>query len=357
MTRFLNFILGAAVFALLAVPGVAAAQAGSGVDEQTGPVSFANAASGNIHSGKVITETQRSPLRAGQSKLSQDRATVPKSGDQGEIAAMGPNYLVHLGRFGASNPFPAGVKSKDHDVVAELTDTNVPIASATANYALLDNGRANPRPLDNSVVVFQNAKTSVDCSDTHAPKATASADKLWVRNGNDALAPAVVPAGTKKLEVANIKVGAPMNVDGVDKAKTTSKLTIGRLTAFDQLIKQDAWRSGDITVAAGWQIDIDTHVVKTDGTSTNIHTKIVLGGVSCSLPKGFVAKPADADIQAIAITPPVPTNIPAGVSAPVVESGGGSPLGFALLGGGAALAVGAVLTLRRRRSPAARAGD
>jgi hypothetical protein len=342
---------------LLAVPGVAAAQAGSGVNEQTGPVSFANAASVNIQGGKVITETQRSPLRAGQSKLSQDRATVPKAGDQGEIAAMGPNYLVNLGRFGASSPFPARVTSKDHDVVAELKDNDVPIASATADYALLDNGRGKPTPLDNSVFAFQNAKTSVDCSATNAAKATVSADRLWVRNADDALVPVDVPVGTKKLEVANIKVGAPMQVDGVDQAKTASKLTIGRLTAFDQLIKQDVWRSGDITVAAGWQVDIDTHVVRTDSASADVHTKIVLGGVSCSLPKAFVAKPADADIQAGAGAPVVPTNIPAGGSAPVVDNGGGSPLGFALLGGGVALAVGALLTLRRRRSPAARAGD
>jgi hypothetical protein len=350
MTRSLTKVaLTAAVFALVAAPGVAFAQTAAEVDEQTGPVSFANAASVVVDTSKVVTETQRSPLRAGQSKLSQDRSSVPKSGDQGEINAMGPNYWLSLGKFGSPSPFPAGVKSLDHQVVAELKDTNVPVASATADYALLDNGRGGPTAGDNSVFALVNAKTSVDCSATNAVKATTSADKLWVRGADDKLAPVAVPTAAKPLVVPGIRVGAPMQVAGIDPAKTRSTLTISRLSSFDQLVKQDVWRSGAVTAAAGWQAEITTHVVKLDGNAADVHTKFVLGGVSCSLPKGFVAKAA-ANSQVVPATSAVPTNVPAGGAPPVVaEAAGNSPLGFALFGGGVVLALGAVLVLRRRR--------
>jgi hypothetical protein len=349
MTRSLTTVaLAVAVFVLVAAPGAATAQTGVDVDEQTGPVSFANAASITVDTSKVVTETQRSPLRAGQSKLSEDRSSVPKAGNQGEINAMGPHYWLSVGQFGSPSPFPAGVKSMDHDVVAELKDTNVPVASATANYALLDNGRGKPTPADNSVFTLLNAKTSVDCSATNAAKATISADKLWVRTAEDKLVSVAVPTAATPLVVPGIRVGAPMKVDGLDKDRTTSSLTIGRLTSFDQLIKQDVWRSGDITVAAGWQVDLATHVVRTDGGVADVHTRIVLGGVSCSLPKGFVAKPI-ANAQTSSTTPAVPTNVPAGGAPPAAAGGNSSPLGFALFGGGVVLALGAVLTLRRRR--------
>jgi hypothetical protein len=345
-----KFALVGAVFALLAAPGVATAQTAPQVDEQTGPVSFANAASVVIDAGKVVTETQRSPLRAGQSKLSQDRASVPKSGDQGELSAMGPNFVVRLGQFSGESPFPAGVKSQDHDVVAALQDTNVPVASATANYVLLDNGRGHTAPADNSVFAFQNAKSSVDCSTTKSAKSATTAEKLWVRDAEDKLVQVGVPVGTAKVEVGGLKVGAPMTIAGVDPAKTTAKLTISRVTQFDQLIRQSVWRGGDITVVGGWQAEIDTHVVRADGSFADVHTKIVLGGVSCSLPKSFVKLNAAA--PASAATSTVPTNVPAGgvpVTAEAAGNPSGSTLGFVLFGGGLVLAAAAVLVLRRRK--------
>jgi hypothetical protein len=347
MTRSLTKVaLAAAVFALVAAPGVASAQTAGDVDEQTGPVSFANAASVSVETSKVVTETQRSPLRQGVSKLGQDRASVPKNGDQGEINAMGPNYFLSLGKFGSPSPFPPGVKSLDHDVTASLKDTNVPVASAVADYALLDNGRGGPAAVDNSVFALVNAKTSVDCSATNAAKATVGADKLWVRNAEDKLVAVDVPE-SKPLVVPDLRVGAPMQVSGVDTAKTTSTLTLSRLTSFDQLIKQDVWRSGDITVAAGWQAEITTHVVGTGGETKDVHTRFVLGGVSCSLPKDFVAKPA-MNAQVAPTSPAVPTNVPAGGEPPPAEAAGNPALGFALFGAGVALAIGAVLALRRR---------
>jgi hypothetical protein len=345
-----KFALVGAVLALLAAPGVATAQTAPQVDEQTGPVSFANAASVAIDAGKVVTETQRSPLRAGQSKLAQDRSSVPKSGDQGELSAMGPNFVVQLGRFSGQSPFPAGVQSQDHDVVAALQDTNVPVASATANYVLLDNGRGRGTPSDNSVFAFQNAKSSVDCSATKAAKSTTTAEKLWVRDAQDKLVQVGVPTGTGKVEVGGIKAGAPMNIDGVDPARTTAKLTISRVTQLDQLIRQSVWRGGDITVAGGWQAEIDTHVIRTDGSFADVHTRVVLGGVSCSLPKTFAK--LTSGTPAGQAGPTVPTNVPAGGMPPVVaeaaDTSRGSALGFGLFGGGLVLAAAALLTLRRR---------
>jgi hypothetical protein len=356
MTRSLTKLaLVGAVCALLATPGVAAAQTVAEVDEQTGPVSFANGASILIDAGKVVTETQRSPLRAGQSRLSQDRTSVPKSGDQGELNAMGPNFVVQLGTFSGQSPFPAGVKSQEHEVIAALQDTNVPTATATANYALLDNSRGRATPGENSLFAFQNAKSVVDCSTTKTVKSTTTADKLWVRDAEDKLVQVGVPAGTDKVEVGGIRAGAPMKIDNVDLSKTTAKLTISRVTQFDQLIRQNVWRGGDITAVGGWLAELDTHVIRTDGSFADVHTKVVLGGVSCSLPKTFAKlTPGTPSAQ---VTPTVPTNVPAGgvpVAAEAASTSQGSALGFVLFGGGLVLAAAAVLTLRRRKPGADR---
>jgi hypothetical protein len=355
MTRLVTTLAaGAAAFALVAAPGVASAQSDSAVDENTGPASFANVAAVKIgdpgtNGGSVISETQRSPLVPSQSHLSQDRTSVPKSGDKGETDSMGPNYVVYLGRFGPNGPFPAGVTSRGHNVVAALQRTHVPTAVAETHYALLDNARGGTGPTDHTVLAFENAKTSVDCSGPTKSTATIAADKLWVRNGKDELARVPVPAGDKSFRVTGIKLGAPVAVAGATPAKTTSDLTISRLTSFDQLLKQDAWRRGDITVAAGWQVDIVSHVVKGNAKPEDIHTKIVLGGVSCSLPKTFAAMAMSGGISGPVTQPSVPTNIPAGVMPPDADAGGGSLLGFSLLGAGFLLASGAALALRRRQ--------
>jgi hypothetical protein len=344
----------AAVFVTVAVPGVASAQGDAGVDESTGPASFVNVAAVKVgdqgtNGGTVITETQRSPLRAGQSTLSQDRASVPKNGDKGETDSIGPNYVVHFGRFNAPGPFPAGVKSREHKVVAALQFTNVPAAVAETHYALLDNARRGTGPTDRTVLAFENAKTSVECSAPKKVTVTTAADKLWVRDDRDQLVRVPVPASGKPLHITGVKLGAPSPVPDADPAKTTSELTISQLTSFDQLIKQNGWRSGDITVAAGWQVDIVTHLVTSGGTAENVHTRMVLGGVSCSLPKGFAAKAAVTTTPGTATQPAVPMSIPAGGDAQEAGAGSAPVLGYELMGGGALLAAGAVLVLRRRR--------
>jgi hypothetical protein len=280
--------------------------------------------------------------------FSQDRASVPKSGDKGETDSIGPNYVVHLGRFNAPGPFPAGVKSREHKVVAALQVTNVLTAVAETHYALLDNARPGAGPTDHTVLAFEYAKTSVECSAPKKATATTVADKLWVRDVKDQLVRVPVPASGKPLNIAGVKLGASSVVADADPAKTISDLTISRLTSFDQLIKQDAWRSGHITVAAGWQVDIVTHLAKSGGTAENVHTRMVLGGVSCSLPKNFVAKAAAATPGTVT-EPPVPVIIPAGGAAHEAGAGSASVLGYELMGGGALLAAGAVLVLRCRR--------
>jgi hypothetical protein len=348
-----KLVVGTAVLALVALPGIAAAQGSAPVDENTGPVSFANVAAIKVGpdsgGGFVITETQRSPLRPGISTLSQDRTVVPQ--DDGERGALGANaqYQLAVGRFGDPSPFPAEVKSTDHHVVAALEATTVPSAVAESNYALLDTGRGKASPADDAVVVFSDAKTSVDCAAVDAETSTATAAKLWVRDTTDQLAQVAVPTGTQKATMTGVKAGPPAAVDGASADKTTSDVTVSRVTSFDQLLRQDAWRGGDVTAASGWQVDIVTHVVTESGVQ-DVQTRIVLGGVSCSLPKGFVALPAAGTATSEGAQPVVPTNIPAGVTASA-DRKTGSPWGFALVGVGVALAAAAAAMWRRRAVP------
>lgn len=333
MTRLATKLASAAaVLALVSVPGIATAAPAGPVDEATGPASFANIAGIKVGpdqgAGFVIAETQRSPLSPGTSTLSQDRTVVPK--DDGERAAIGANaqYSLTVGRFGDPSPFPAEVKSADHQVVASLAATTVPSAVAESNYALVDAGRGKASPADNALVVFEDARSSVECSAVDKTTSTDTAAKLWLRDAKtDQLVSVAVPSGTQAATMTGVKAGPPAAVKGALAEKTTS----------------------DVTAVSGWRIDVVTHVVTADGPGDDVHTRIVLGGVSCSLPKGFVALPSGGATGGDPSTQPdVPTAIPAGTAAAPATHDTGSPWGFALLGGGVVLAIAASMLWRRR---------
>jgi hypothetical protein len=357
MTRFATKLaLSGAVLALVSVPGIASAASTAStvapVDEATGPASFANVAGIKVGpdqgAGFVIAETQRSPLSPGTSTLSQDRTAVPK--DDGERAAIGANarYSLTVGRFGDPSPFPAEVKSADHQVVASLAATTVPSAVAESNYALLDSSRGKASPADNAIVVFEDARSSVECSAVDHTTSTDTAAKLWLRDAKtDQLVSLAVPSATQAATMTGVKAGPPADVEGALAEKTTSDVTVSRVTSFDQLLRQDAWRGGDVTAVSGWRIDVVTHVVTAAGPGEDVRTRIVLGGVSCSLPKGFVALPAGGATGGDPSTQPVvPTAIPAGTAAVARDTG--SPWGFVLVGGGVVLAIAASVRWRRR---------
>ncbi|GAA4551002.1 hypothetical protein [Amycolatopsis samaneae] len=351
-----------ALVVLVAVPGVASAQAPQQVDEKTGPVSFANIASvrigagGGQHGGALITETQRSPLSPGQSKLSADRVAVPNN--DGEKATLGGHYQIDLGKFaGASaSAYPAAIASRDHEVTAALQQSTVPTAVAETNYAIRDNWQGGEKPLDNTVLVFEGARSAVDCAAPGRTTATTAVAKLWVRGTDGTLAPAAVPGGGSALQVKDLKLGPPGDVPQASKEKTTSDVTVSRVTAFDQLVRQDGWRDGDVTAVGGWRVDITTHVRNDQNVSMeDVKTNVVLGGVSCSIPKSFVARPAGGTGTGATgqQQPTVPTQVPAGyVAAAAPEDGFRLPLGFGLLGGGLAFAALAVVLGRRRRAKA-----
>ncbi|MEV6825526.1 hypothetical protein [Amycolatopsis sp. NPDC051102] len=359
MRRFVTraAALTAVVFPLAGV-GVAEAQS-QAVDEKTGPVSFANIASVRIgaegqHGGALITETQRSPLLPGQSKLGADRVSVPK--DDGERATFGGHYQIDLGRYSASqNPYPPGVSSRDHNVFAALQATNVPNAVAETNYALRDNWQGGARPVDNTVLVLEGAKTSVDCTGPAKLSSASSVTRLWVRQAGGGLGIVPMPGGNAGLQLTNLRLGPPGDITNADPATTVSDLKLTRVATFDQLIRQDGWRGGDFTAVAGWRAEITTHVKDAQGTALqDVRTTIVLGGVSCSVPKGFVAKTAGPAGGATATQAPVPTQVPAGylgAAAPATDGDSSRvPLGLGLLFGGVFFAAVALLLGRRRRT-------
>ncbi|GAB3163436.1 hypothetical protein GCM10027258_83770 [Amycolatopsis stemonae] len=358
MTRFVTkaAVLTAVLFPLVGA-GVAGAQA-QGVDEKTGPVSFANVASVRISSagqpgGALITETQRSPLLPGQSKLGADRVSVPK--DDGERATFGGHYQIDLGHYTNGNPYPPGVAIRDHNVVAALQATTVPTAVAETNYALRDNSRGGANAIDNTVLVLEGAKTSVDCTAPSKLTGTSTVTRLWVRQGGG-LGIVPMPGGTAGLELKNLRLGPPGDITNASKDTSVSDLRLTRVSAFDQLIRQDGWRGGDYTAVAGWHVEITTHVKDAAGTALqDVVTNIVLGGVSCSIPKGFVAKAAGGTGGGTSATQAaVPTQVPAGylgAAEPDTGSDGSRvPLGIGLLFGGVFFAAVALLLGRRRKS-------
>ncbi|AGM04683.1 hypothetical protein [Amycolatopsis keratiniphila] len=349
MTRFVTKLAAAtAAVALASVPGLASAQTTQAVDEKTGPVSFANVASVRIgNPGSLITETQRSPLTPGLSKLSPDRTVVPR--DEGEKSTFGDKWAVNLGRFGAQSPFPPGIASRDHNVVAALQQTTVPTAVAEGNFALLDNGRGGAKPADNTVLVLEGAKSAVDCSSPGKTTSSTSVGKIWVRDETGALK----PSGASGVDVKGLKLGPPSVIknENIGKDDTTSDLTVSRVTAFDQLIRQDGWRNGDVTAVAGWKVDIVTHVRDDAGKDLReARTTLVLGGVSCSIPKNFVAKPAGGTGPGAApAQPAVPGTVPAGGIPPQAADSTRTVVGLSLLGGGIVIGAAAMLLLRRRK--------
>lgn len=409
-------VCAVAAVAFAAVPGTAYGT--EGVDERTGPVGYANAAAlavvddgSGAGGGSVISETQRSPLLPGTSRLSPNRSRLPQS--DAERDAAGPNYLLRIG---------------GHDITATLRDTHVPAAAAEADFVLTDRGS------DKTVLELRAARSEVECLSPDRVRERATADRLSLLTRDGQLRAVDLPKGDGVVKREDLPFGPPIEVES-DGATVTSDVTIRRVTSFDQLLRQDQWRDGDVTAVAGWLVEIVTHVQQaeesqesqkpqesqesqeaqeseqlgqspesgepaveqatpTDSsdtadstdttdtgagsdteTSTNppsvatstarsggqaharqIRTKLVLGGVSCSLPTDFTAR----DTAGASTRPSVPLTIPAGVRQPAQQSAApaadNTPLGVGLLGGGVALGALA-LALARLRGGRARRGQ
>ncbi|MBK1786572.1 hypothetical protein [Prauserella cavernicola] len=352
MSRFVTTLVVCGAVLVAAAPGVALGQEPpDAVDENSGPVAFANVASMRIDGdgqsgagGSVITETQRSPLLPGTSTLAQTRSALPAT--DGEREAAGPNYLLG---FGADSEVPEGVSPREHAVTATLRDTTVPTATAEATFAL------NDLSSDTPVVAVEGARSTVECATPDAPRAETTAERLLLLDENGELSPVEPPSGDEPVTRTGLRFGAPIEVEGADPGKTVSDVVLSKVSSFDQLVRQDQWRDGDVTTAAGWQVEIVSHVKDAEGADLReVTTRFVLGGVSCSLPAGFEAVTPGGGEQEPA-RPQVPVKIPAGVQA--APSSSAEPLGWALVGGGVVLGAAALLLVTRRRQAGSAADD
>ncbi len=349
------------------------------VDPETGPVAFANVASMAIADdgygrpgGSVVSETQRSPLTPGVSRLGESRSALPAS--EGERAAVGPNYRLDI---------------EHHDVVAGLGESGVPEAGARADFALTD------LATDVTVLEFERARTSAECVSAAEPESDASASRLSVTGADGVLRPVSLPEPGGEVRRQNLPVGAPVEI-GEDEV-ATSDLRIRPVTEFGQLLRQRQWRDGEVTAVSGWLVEIDTHVRPAESDAgerfdlpvpaeitegapeaptagdgdgeqqpvRTIETTFVLGGVSCSVPRDFASGGGG---QAEPGAPSVPVTIPAGVGAPggslaraEVRAEGPDDAqpattvwGTALLAGGGVLALAALLLARKAGSPRTR---
>ncbi|MFD8500629.1 LPXTG cell wall anchor domain-containing protein [Amycolatopsis sp. NPDC059657] len=369
MTRFATKLATVTACSLLVAAPIASAQE---TEKATAPESYANIA--GIQTGESVfpvvednkdatgysAEVSPSLTEPGKNTLPAERLTLPQDSlDFGTDTSdkkyafhtkeemdkhLGEHYQLNLGSFDdGKSPFPDGIASTKFSGSTELQDTHVPSASTEGNFALRDLQLKGDAATDQTVLVIQGAKSSVECESKDKQTASTTADKIYVRE-SDGLQPQLMPT-EKPLELKGLSFGAPkdLTVTGtdVDPALTKSDVTISKLTKFDDLIKQKEWRKGDINAAAGWEVKIVTHVFKDAATELRTDdrfvTRYVLGGVSCSLPSDF-----EPEV--------VPTAVPAGYASPAAPGESGtSPVGFALLGAGALLAGGAAFVVRRRR--------
>ncbi len=227
---------GVLVVALGALP--AQARAGEDGDRAAEPVAYANVASLAVRDdgwgrpgGSVISETQRSPATPGTSSL-EGRSALPDS--DGERRATGPNYTLDL---------------EPHDVSATLTDSRVPAATARAGYTLTDRGAG-------TVLTF-DAATSVRCPAPDATVAEASGS-LSLLDRAGALTRVDLPDGTGRVRREGLPFGPPTAVGPGERA--VSAVTVRRVSAFDDLLRQDGWRSGAVTAVSGWVVRIETRI-------------------------------------------------------------------------------------------------
>ncbi|OQO89615.1 hypothetical protein B1813_22115 [Saccharomonospora piscinae] len=357
------------VLAPVFVPAPAVADPAA-VDPDTGPVAYANAASLAVtddgygaRGGSVISETQRSPVTPGSSRLGPARSAVP--GSDGERAAVGPHYRLAI---------------EGHDVTATLRERRVPAAEARADFVLTDRA-AEAEPV---VLSFESSVTAVECSSAEDVTAEATAARLSMLDADGDLTPVEPPRAGDEVRRRDLPFGPPGEI--ADDERATSDITVRRVDDYEQLLRQDQWRDGDVTAASGWLVEIDTHVWRADGDGSGlldlpglghagdtenaedaesapvrtIETTLVLGGVSCSVPSGFV-RHGGGGAEPGAPAPSVPVTIPAGAGAPVEARSAGTDTGTgpsgasgawwgaALLGAGA-LFGGAALVLARRAS-------
>ena len=373
---------GVATVTLAVLGGAGPTSAAPAVDSETGPVSFANPASLEVLSdddpatapARLITETQRSPLGPGTSRLDQaDRAAVPEQGDESGIV---PNYRIGLG---------------EHKVVASLGENHVPRAGAEIDYTL---EYLTPAGSPKRVLTLSGARTAVACPGAGSVTSSASAASLRILDANGGMEEVPLPRGDGAVTRAGLPFGPPVDVQGAEGKDVSSDITISRVNSFDALLRQDEWRDGPVTAVSGWQVEIVTHITPTaksepdpksepaaksedapadatsdagtteqsktqrqdtaapaDVASTEIRTRIVLGGVSCSIPSDFTPVATGSGGGAAAnSTPDVPVTVRAGGHA---FSTGAGPVGYWVIGGGVLAGASAAVLLvsaRRRRS-------
>src|SRR5699024_516239 len=92
----------------------------------------------------------------------------------------------------------------------------------------------------------------------------------------------------------------PLGVVGVGPERAKSEdlygdVTLTRVTDADELITPDGFRLGDHNAVTGWRVDIDHYWMDDGDKEELIHSSMLLGAVTCSLPDDFEALPDKDD--------------------------------------------------------------
>lgn len=367
MTRFVSKLAVSATAVALTTLAAAPAFAADSVDANTGPVSYAfpgQYALQNVSNAKLY----RSPLQAGVSgpdEHNREEDQLAVSPDPGDGANSRASWEI---RVNSAAPVdrnrPAGVPVKPQfTAAAALNDTQVPGAVMSTDYEIMDSTFDRGVTQD-SVVYFDGVRSAAECDSPTAVHADSTVNGLYVRQANGQLTKVALPAGgsyTSKSVPASAPDKTP---DGTDRQHIFADITVSKITKTDGLIKTPQWRTGDVNAAAGWRIDVAHYYLKGLGQRVDFaKTSMVAGGVSCSIPKDFVAKPKPTSTQPVPTTQPgtpgkptakptVPVKIPAGGDPAAAAPAENSSLPYVLGGGGAlvVVAAGAAFAARRRRT-------
>lgn len=283
---------GAAVVTAL-VPGVALAAGGS-VDESTGPVAYAFTGGYDVPAfegtdSDRFNEQYRSPLEPGVTGV---RPGSPES--VSDFIPVGPlstgtSWFIHVnaktGMFADSVPPPGASENEHFQATAHLSPGLAPSSVVRADYMLEAQNSINDPAPDQRWLFLDDVRSDAVCQSSSRTWSGTTAARMWVRQPDRSLASVPVPSGSEAYQVEGIKLRLPVTTMEHQHKDQYADVSVRQVTSPADLVGTDQWRTGEVNAASGWRVDVASYVVE-DGVRRNLETsRLILGGVSCSLPK------------------------------------------------------------------------
>ena len=361
MTRLMpKLAAGAAALALISVPSLAFAAPAPTVDADKGQVAYSFDLAFSIP-GTDSAKPLRSPLSPGSNDEENYVKALNISPDQGTVWSLFVNSpTAH------DDDRPPTVQPKPtYKLSAGLADNLTPQASVATDYKLED-GTLTGRGVTTPTFVYADTlRSAAQCPSAKDAKADSTVAGFYVRQPDGQLTKIATPAGGASYTVTHVPMKAPTG--DTTKSDVFGDIAIQKVTDVGDLIKTANWRTGDVNAASGWRVQVDNYVLDGNNKKTDLGVStVILGGVSCSIPKDFVAQPVTPPTTTThapttsksstptTTKPSLPVTIAAGDGSTSAGSGaGGVNLLLPIAGAAAAVLTGGVaLTVARRRREA-----